>query len=148
MTIKEQLYQFTGSSQHVEFERELQAMVFDRERREKFYRNIIDTDWGRQLEHDTFRSYFEEYAAERKSNQQDYTPGSVAFLLARFTENSAESMRNSDYTGGGYHSRNRGFDYTKMVERLYSYRYLRLSPTRLRIHRTRVRRQCDSVLVT
>ena len=64
MTIKEQLYQFTGSSQHVEFERELQAMVFDRERREKFYRNIIDTDWGRQLEHDTFRSYFEEYAAE------------------------------------------------------------------------------------
>lgn len=115
MTIKEQLYQFTGSSQHVEFERELQAMVFDRERREKFYRNIIDTDWGRQLEHDTFRSYFEEYAAERKSNQQDYTPGAVAFLLARFTENSAESMRNSYYTGG-YHGRNRGFDYSKVVE--------------------------------
>ena len=100
LTVKEQLYQFTGARQHAEFERELQAMVFDRERREQFYRDIIATDWGRQLEHDTFRSYFEEYAAERKSNQQDYTPGSVAFLLARFTENSAESMRKSYYTGG------------------------------------------------
>ena len=116
MTIKEELYKFVGVGQHVEFERELQKMVFDRKRREKFYREIIATNWGRQLEHDTFRSYFEEYAAERKSNQQDYTPGSVAFLLARFTENSAESMRKSYYTGGGYHSRNRCFDYTKMVE--------------------------------
>lgn len=121
MTTKEQLYKFIGVSQHAEFERELQAMVFDRERREQFYKNIIATDWGRQLEHDTFRSYFEEYAAERKSNQQDYTPGSVAFLLARFTENSAESMRKSYYTGGGYNSWHWCFDYTKVVERLCSH---------------------------
>ena len=124
MTIKEQLYQFTGVSQHAEFERELQTMVFDRHRREQFYRNIIATDWGSQLEHDTFRSYFEEYAAERKSNQQDYTPSSIAFLLARFVENSAESMSNSDYTGGGYNCWYRGVDYTKVVERLYPDGYI------------------------
>lgn len=34
---------------------------------------------------DTFKQYFEEYAAERKSNMQDYTPDSVSRMLATLT---------------------------------------------------------------
>lgn len=37
------------------------------------------------LDVDTFREYFEQYSAERKTNMQDYTPQEVSVLLSKLT---------------------------------------------------------------
>lgn len=41
MSIKEDLYSFAGVKQHSEFEAWLRAILFDREKRENFYRSIV-----------------------------------------------------------------------------------------------------------
>ena len=98
MSIKEDLYSFAGVKQHSEFEAWLRSILFDREKRESFYRSIVQTDWGKNVGEDSFKGYFEEYAAERKANKQDYTPESIAILTALITRNNAENMRRCDYS--------------------------------------------------
>lgn len=88
-----------GATQHREFENKVEAIVLDKEARENFYRSIL----GKQpsLATDTFKDYFELYNAERKSNQQDYTPDSVANLLSRITgDNGASGYSAYDATAG------------------------------------------------
>lgn len=87
-----------GVKQHSEFEQALRSMLFDRNKREEFYIKILWSDWGKNCGVDTFKDYFEEYAAERKSNQQDYTPNSISYLLASLTASDAENMAKADYT--------------------------------------------------
>lgn len=72
-------------TQHSQFQKFLEDIVLDKEKREEFYRGCIHID-PQCVEHDTFRKYFEEYAAERKSNQQDFTPESITDLMATLTD--------------------------------------------------------------
>lgn len=83
MSVYESYYQIGGVKQHKEFEAYLERILFDKQEREKFYREILKIN--NDVSIDTFKSYFEEYAAERKSNKQDYTPDSVAKILATIT---------------------------------------------------------------
>lgn len=84
MISRQQFYEFAQVDQHAQFENFLRAILFDKQRREHFYRQIIKAD-PQSVKTDTFRQYFEEYAAERKSNQQDYTPDAVSYLTAEIT---------------------------------------------------------------
>lgn len=70
-------------SQHSQFEKYLNEIVFDKERREAFYKALQKF----QLKdyEDTFKKYFEIYSAERKSFKQDYTPQSISKILSSLT---------------------------------------------------------------
>ncbi|MDO4680313.1 MAG: N-6 DNA methylase [Aerococcus sp.] len=79
----EDFYKLAGVSQHKQFENFLMDIVFQPERREKFYRGLIEL--GINWEEDIFRDYFELYGAERKTFKQDFTPHDVTELLSRLT---------------------------------------------------------------
>lgn len=55
MSIKEDLYSFAGVKQHSEFEAWLRSILFDREKRESFYRSVVQTDWGKNVGEDSFK---------------------------------------------------------------------------------------------
>lgn len=84
---RDQFYKIAGVKQHAEFEKFLRDILFKPQEREEFYRNILDID--HDVYTDTFRQYFEEYAAERKANKQDYTPDTVSYLLSKLTQGDA-----------------------------------------------------------
>lgn len=90
MLTKQALFAAAGVKQHAELERFLRAIVIDRDSRESFYLKLLDID--RDVYHDTFKAYFEEYSAERKSFQQDYTPDEVSNLLAELTRSDAKGQ--------------------------------------------------------
>lgn len=96
---REELYSIANVKQHAELERFLRNLLFKPKERVEFYKRMADNPSGRVLSVDTFKTYFEEYAAERKSNQQDYTPDSVAGLLAELVRGDGEDMYTSNYTG-------------------------------------------------
>lgn len=96
LTYKE-FYEIANVEQHSEFESYLKRIVFDKKERNAFYTRLLDIN--PILSVDTFKPYFELYSAERKSNMQDYTPDSVAGLLAVLTRSSAEDLQNSKYAG-------------------------------------------------
>lgn len=93
----QEYYNLLGVKQHREFEDRLRALLFDKEKREEFYRGLLKLD--NDVSVDSFRGYFELYAAERKSNMQDYTPDTVARILADITKSDAATYKNSDYSG-------------------------------------------------
>lgn len=81
MAIKaHEFWDIFGVSQHYEFEQKLRACVLDKEAREAFYVKLLDLQ--PDLSKDSFRTYFELYSAERKSNMQDFTPSGIARLVA------------------------------------------------------------------
>lgn len=87
-------YKVANVKQHSEFERFLNKIIFEPEERNQFYRDLLSIN--NDVSTDTFKSYFELYAAERKSFAQDYTPDSVAKLLAVITRQDAIKV------GAGY----------------------------------------------
>lgn len=95
--VKTEFYKILGVKQHAEFEKKLREMLFDKKQREEFYRKLLAID--NDVSVDTFRQYFEEYAAERKSNMQDYTPDSVAKILATITRSNVVDYSKSGYSG-------------------------------------------------
>lgn len=90
MVSRDEFYKIAGVTQHTEFDNYLRDILFKPEEREKFYTQIIRTD--SHLEYDTFKGYFEEYAAERKANQQDYTPDEISKILAMITRGEPAGM--------------------------------------------------------
>ncbi len=88
---RDELYTIAGVNQHAEFEKFISDLLFKPKERNDFYKKILAINSN--VSTDTFREYFEEYAAERKSQQQDFTPDSVSELLAKITrnDNSSES---------------------------------------------------------
>lgn len=86
--VREEFYKIAGVKQHAEFEQYLKDILFKPDERQEFYKAMlrISTD----VYVDSFRAYFEEYAAERKANQQDYTPDTVAHILAAITRNNLQ----------------------------------------------------------
>lgn len=87
---REEFYKIAGVKQHAEFEKYLRDILFKPEERTKFYKAMLAVDTNVYV--DSFKAYFEQYAAERKSFQQDYTPDSVSTLVARLSR--------SDPSGG------------------------------------------------
>lgn len=79
-------FKLANVKQHSQFQKFMEDIVLDKKRREKFYRGCVKVD-PQCVEEDTFRQYFEEFAAERKSNQQDFTPKSITKLMAKLTDN-------------------------------------------------------------
>lgn len=96
LTYKE-FYEITGATQHSEFEKYLSDVLFNPKERNRFYDRLLEVN--HRLSEDTFKPYFELYAAERKSHQQDYTPDSVANLLAILTHSDPEILQSSKYAG-------------------------------------------------
>lgn len=90
-------YEITGATQHSEFETYLKEVLFKPKERKEFYDKLLEVNC--KLSEDTFKPYFELYAAERKSNQQDYTPDSVAKLLAVLTRSDPVTLETSKYAG-------------------------------------------------
>lgn len=75
-------YRLTGTGSHYEFEIKLRNYIENKEEREDFYNKL---KLEKVDDHkDLFLEYFEMYAAERKTNKQDYTPRGIADLLASF----------------------------------------------------------------
>lgn len=110
-----------GATQHREFENKVESIVLDKEAREEFYRNILDKQPS--LDTDTFKDYFELYNAERKSNQQDYTPDSVANLLSRITGDSKTFGYNAyDATAGTGTLLIAKWDYQRRLVSPFNYR--------------------------
>lgn len=88
---KDELFKIAGVSQFSQFDQFIKDTLFNPERRTQFYKDILNINSDVSV--DTFRDYFEEYAAERKSNKQDFTPDSVSELMSKITrnDNSSES---------------------------------------------------------
>lgn len=86
---KEELFRIANVTQHSQFEKFINALLFKKEEREQFYKDILNVNSDVYV--DTFRDYFEEYTAERKANKQDYTPDTVAGLLAEFTRSDIQT---------------------------------------------------------
>lgn len=64
---RDDFYKIAEVNQHAEFEKYLKDILFDKARRNKFFMDILSID--KDVYTDTFKQYFEEYAAERKSNK-------------------------------------------------------------------------------
>lgn len=92
---RDDFYKIAEVNQHAEFEKYLKDILFDKARRNKFFMDILSID--KDVYTDTFKQYFEEYAAERKSNKQDYTPDSIAGMLAALTR--SEPQQSSKWSG-------------------------------------------------
>lgn len=99
MLTRDDFYNAAGVTQHAEFEQFLKQSLFDRGARESFYRKLIAID-PQHVRVDTFKPYFEEYAAERKSNMQDYTPDEISLILATITRTQLPAP--DQYDGGDY----------------------------------------------
>lgn len=82
---------------HYEFEQYLRRIIYEPQERKDFYERLLEIN--PILKTDTFKPYFELYSAERKTNQQDYTPDSVATILARLTRSDPDDFLNSKYAG-------------------------------------------------
>ncbi len=93
----EDYYSAANVTQHSEFEQYLKDTILNPKERETFYKRLLE--FNHHLEIDTFKPYFELYAAERKSFQQDYTPDPVAKLLATLTRSSPKNHEDSRYAG-------------------------------------------------
>lgn len=88
---QDEFLRFAGVKQHSQFQNFLEKIMFDKERREQFYKDCIAAD-PQCIDDDTFRGYFEDYAAERKSNQQDFTPKGLARLVTELTDKKKNSV--------------------------------------------------------
>lgn len=91
MITKQQFWDIAGVTQHSEFEKYLKKIVLKPKERERFFKALLDVDCH-CVQQDTFKQYFEEYAAERKSNMQDYTPDEVSNLLVRLTNQNSQHV--------------------------------------------------------
>lgn len=94
---KKDLYEIAGVEQHSQFEAFLRSALKSELSREAFYNKYLERGGG--LDTDCFQEYFEEYSAERKSNKQDYTPTSVANLMACLAEPIQECYDGAAGTG-------------------------------------------------
>lgn len=121
-------YEACGVTQHAEFESYLKEIIFNKEKREEFYKKLLDINCDVSI--DSFKPYFELYSAERKSHQQDYTPDSVAKILAILTRSdgaSSNKYAGADITAGTGSLLIQKWNDDRMQESIFSYaphRYL------------------------
>lgn len=89
-------WSLAGVTQHAQFDKFLKDVVFDKAKREAFYKGVQEV--LPDLSVDSFKPYFELYGAERKSFQQDYTPDELANLLGLLTRSDAKQHQSSKYS--------------------------------------------------
>lgn len=65
--------------QHSQFQEKLKELLFKPKERAEFYDRLLEVK--NDMSVDTFKEYFELYAAERKSMQQDFTPESITKII-------------------------------------------------------------------
>lgn len=94
-----EFWDLVDATQAREFEDKVAELIFKKEERQAFYKRLLDV--RPLLSTDTFKEYFEAYSAERKSNQQDFTPDSVAKLVSILTTGDKQGDFNAyDPTAG------------------------------------------------
>lgn len=76
----------------------LMKLVFDRENREKVFKQFLEIDTD--VSYDWFHEYFESEQAERKSKKQDFTPNSISNLMSKLVGESHEYFEPAAGTGG------------------------------------------------
>lgn len=99
MLSKEQLFKITKVDQHSRFQNKIEELIFDKLEREEFYRKCLRLN-NNCLDEDIFMQYFEEYATERKSNKQEFTPVKVTELIEKLTETNDDSLTIYDACAG------------------------------------------------
>lgn len=83
-------------SQHSQFQEKLKTIIFKRNEREKFYDKLLEVKSDVSI--DTFKEYFELYAAERKTMNQDFTPESITKIITKINHvNSLDTTNFSAY---------------------------------------------------
>ncbi|MHC2451272.1 type I restriction-modification system DNA methylase subunit [Bacillus altitudinis] len=78
----------------------IMEILFDRKRREDVFRQFVADPMLNTTERDVFHEYFQDEHADRKNKKQDFTPRSVADLLARVIDGGFESTTNYDGCAG------------------------------------------------
>ena len=95
MTItNEQFLKLSGTSDHVSFVKWLEKITFDKEKREKFFHDILEIH--KDMSVDFFRNYFMTSAAV-STRGQHYTPDELGVLIARLIGGKGAA----DLTGAG-----------------------------------------------
>lgn len=82
-------WDLVGVEQHSEFENALKELLFKPKERKEFYEKLLEEKNDMSI--DSFREYFELYAAERKTNQQDFTPDGIAKLITKLRDYNEQS---------------------------------------------------------
>lgn len=90
-----QFWDLVGVKSHHQYDQKLRELIFNKKQREDFYRGMIKVNNDASV--DIFKPYFELYSAERKTNQQDYTPDSVSRILSILTRQGSDDL-GSQYT--------------------------------------------------
>lgn len=99
MLARDDFYKIAEVKQHSQFQEFMNDIIFNKDRREQFYKDLLAIDYN--VDDDIFRQYFEEYAAERKSNKQDFTPHSISETAALLTINENSRSFCDDCAGTG-----------------------------------------------
>lgn len=73
----------------------LYKKLFNKEEREKMFRQFLDIEWD--MSFDWFNEYFQDEQADRKNLSQDFSPESVTTLLSEIVGSSNSAM---DICGG------------------------------------------------
>lgn len=76
----------------------LMELLFNKSNREKLFKSFLSV--STDLSFDWFHQYFEDEQAERKTNKQDFTPNSVATILAELSGSQSTYMESAAGTGG------------------------------------------------
>lgn len=78
----------------------IMEIMYNKEERERIFLKMLDC-FERDVSYDWFHVYFENEHADRKVKKQDYTPDSIATLLAKLTCNNANNLIYEPTVGTG-----------------------------------------------
>lgn len=95
---KKALFKIAGVSQYSQFEKFIKDILFDKEKREAFYRKILAIN--NNVSHDSFTQFFQDYSAEQKNMKQDFTPSSIADLISTLVEPDKYNVTKADNFSG------------------------------------------------
>lgn len=94
----EHFFEIANVTQHHQFEEFISNIVFNKEKRNKFYADLLDINY--KLDKDIFMDYLQEYSTDRKMLKQDFTPPALAKLLSKITDQKNEALSSYDATAG------------------------------------------------
>ncbi|MCY7439419.1 N-6 DNA methylase [Bacillus altitudinis] len=99
-SVTEKINRIFGIDDSYKAPSKIMEILFDRERREDVFRQFVADPVLNCTEKDVFHEYFQDEHADRKTKKQDFTPRSVADLLARVTDGGLESATTYDGCAG------------------------------------------------
>ncbi|MGF0002889.1 N-6 DNA methylase [Bacillus altitudinis] len=99
-SVTEKINRIFGIDDSYKAPSKIMEILFDRERREDVFKQFVADPVLNCTEKDVFHEYFQDEHADRKTKKQDFTPRSVADLLARVTDGGLESTTTYDGCAG------------------------------------------------